>query len=118
MAVEVELAFARLVPVPGNVEVDRVDAEFAVPVERARPQIPRNALVEESRGMDEKRLSIDSEFRVAAVLDDFDATGVRGGWIGQRPAVQERRCRKGKEREKGRQFTPQLCLSPGHAPGF
>jgi hypothetical protein len=73
VAVEVELSFSRLVPIPRDREVDRVDAQFVVAVERMRPQILRHAEVIERGAVHEKRFAIHLQFGPRVVLNDASA---------------------------------------------
>jgi hypothetical protein len=77
MAVEIELAFAGLVPVPGNVEVNRVDAQLAMAVQGNFPEVARDAIVEKCGGMDEERLAVHVELGVTTLLNNFDAANCR-----------------------------------------
>ncbi len=77
MPVEIELPFLQLVPIPGDVDVNRVDAQRAITVERNFPEISRNAVIEKRRRVNEERIAIDVQFRIAAMHDDFNATRAR-----------------------------------------
>ena len=46
MPVKIEFAFTQLVPVPGNIDVNRVDAQRSITIERNFPQISRYAVVD------------------------------------------------------------------------
>ena len=68
VTIEVEFAFARFVPVPRDGEINGVNAEIAVAIEQASPEIERNAIVEECGGMNEERHAIHAQLRVTTPL--------------------------------------------------
>ena len=86
-AVEIEAAVAGLVPVPGDVEIERVEAQRAERIERGFPAIGRHAFVEEGRAPEEERLAVDEQLRRAGARDDHRMRERRrpGGRGGKEP---------------------------------
>src|SRR5215469_3807841 len=74
MSVEIVRALGRLVPVPGNVKVDRVDSRRAIPIQPKLPKIPWHPVVEKRGRMNEKWRSVHSQFGISVVLDDIYST--------------------------------------------
>jgi hypothetical protein len=65
VAIEIEFAFMRLVPIPGNTQLNRVETEFLVAVELMFPKIACNLNVTELRGMNKKRLAAEAQLGIA-----------------------------------------------------
>src|SRR5712692_5782136 len=68
VTIEVEIAFARFVPVPRDGEINGVNAEIAVAIQQVSPEIRWNAIVEECGGMNEERHAIHAQLRVTTPL--------------------------------------------------
>ncbi len=94
LAREVEVAVCELVPVPWDVQVERVDAQAAVGAQRRLPQRLRQALVEEGPAEHEEGLAVDREDRPAFPLHDRARSPRR-----RRTARERRQCR---ERDRDR----------------
>ncbi|HTJ25797.1 MAG TPA: hypothetical protein VMA36_06490 [Candidatus Limnocylindria bacterium] len=68
--VEVERAVGDFVPVPGDVQIERVDAHRPQRKHRVAPARGRDPLVEERAAEEEERLAVDEELRRAIALHD------------------------------------------------
>src|SRR5712691_3257225 len=77
VTIEVEIAFARFVPVPRDGEINGVNAEIAVAIQQVSPEIRWNAIVEECGGMNEERHAIHAQLRVTTPLQHLHRAGGR-----------------------------------------
>ena len=102
-------------PVPRNVEIDRIDAEIAIAIERWIPEIPRNPVVEKCRGVNEKRLAGNVQFRIAAVNHDFRAARLFGYGFGLRRRRRILGARRQRKTESGN--APEQASEGGHHNG-
>ena len=71
--IKIEFPIGGLVPIPRNREVDRVDAQFVVTVERMCPQILRHAEIIERGAVHEKRFAVHLQFGPSVILNDARA---------------------------------------------
>ena len=74
VAVEIKFAVFRFVPVPWDIEINRINAQRTIALEQGLPLVSRNSVIEKSSGMNEKRRVIHAKLRIAGVVNDFDAT--------------------------------------------
>ncbi|HTW82468.1 MAG TPA: hypothetical protein VMD91_00195 [Candidatus Sulfotelmatobacter sp.] len=109
VAVEVERAVGRLVPVPRHVQVERVRAERAQRQHRRAPRRDRQALVEERAAEEEERPAVDLQLRRTVALDQHRVVELRLRGRGRRAARQQG--------EHERDGTPQ-ARPIGHANAF
>src|SRR6185503_15323992 len=78
VSVEIELAGQRLVPVPGNVKIDRVDPQGLRLAKGILPTVARQTRIEHRRGVDEEGLAVHPELRIRVRRRDLDGRRVRG----------------------------------------
>src|SRR5580704_2134453 len=95
-------------PVPDQIEVDRVDAKVLVGGERSAPAVVRDALVEKRRAVNEKRPSVDAKNRIAAFCGHACGAPRRPR---RRGSSSERRRREKERYKKHRRERPPAFLA-------